>query len=56
MDTNYVLAREQVSLMRADVALTPEARRAHQGLARGYRAILAERRFPHAAVPQRSAN
>lgn len=47
MDTNYLLAREQVSLMRAKEAKSVEARHAHAGLARGYHAILAARGFPH---------
>ena len=36
MDLNQLLYRQQVSLMRADAAASPEARHAHQGLARGY--------------------
>lgn len=36
MDLNYLLYRHQISLMRADDAASPEARHAHQGLARGY--------------------
>jgi hypothetical protein len=46
MDINYLLAREQVSLMRAASTRSPEARHAHQGLAHGYRALLAARGFP----------
>lgn len=46
MDTNYILSREQISLMRAKTALSPEARCAHAGLARGYAAMLAARGFP----------
>jgi hypothetical protein len=46
MDINYLLTREQVSLMRAASTRNPEARHAHQGLARGYRTLLAARGFP----------
>lgn len=46
MDVNYLLAREQVSLMRASSAASPEARIAHQGLARGYKTRLAEKGLP----------
>ncbi|MBY0583447.1 MAG: hypothetical protein K2P68_11095 [Sphingomonas sp.] len=48
MDTNYLLAREQISLMRARTAASPAARAAHAGLARGYGAMLAQGTlFPH---------
>jgi hypothetical protein len=47
MDTNYILSREQISLVRAKTALSPEARCAHSGLARGYATILAARGFPN---------
>ena len=36
MDLNYLLHRHQISLLRADAAAGPEARRAHKDLARGY--------------------
>lgn len=36
MDLNYLLARHQTSLMRADAAASPEARYAHRNLAKGY--------------------
>lgn len=36
MDVNYLLHRQQVSLIRAAVAECPESRAAHEGLARGY--------------------
>jgi hypothetical protein len=36
MDLNYLLSRQQISLMRADAAASPEARVAHRSLARGY--------------------
>lgn len=36
MDLNYLFHRHQVSVMRADVAASPEAARAHRGLAQGY--------------------
>ncbi len=47
MDTNYLLAREQVSRMRALSAASPQARAAHAGLARGYGALLAKAGFPY---------
>ncbi|TPG17600.1 hypothetical protein EAH79_05560 [Sphingomonas koreensis] len=47
MDINYLLAREQISLMRAAQAAGAEARRSHAGLARGYAAKLIDRGFPH---------
>ena len=36
MDLNYLLSRQQVSLVRADTAACPEARFAHRALARAY--------------------
>lgn len=36
MDLNYLLSRQQISLMRADAAASPEARVAHRSLARCY--------------------
>lgn len=57
MDTNYLLKREQVSLMMAARAVTPEARCAHAGLARLYGKMLSEGQFPHrpfrVALPDR---
>ena len=47
MDVNYLLAREQISLMRAAETASVEARHAHLGLARGYASALIERGFPH---------
>jgi hypothetical protein len=47
MDTNYLLRREQISLMMAGKATSAEARLAHAGLARAYGALLAASRFPH---------
>ena len=35
MALNYLLHRHQVSLMRSTAAVSPEARAAHRGLARG---------------------
>lgn len=37
MDVNYLLHRQQVSLIRAQRAASPESRAAHLGLARAYR-------------------
>ncbi|GAA0731551.1 hypothetical protein [Sphingomonas japonica] len=50
MDTNYLLHREQVSLMRAKRARSSEARMAHAGLARGYAGLLTARGYPHRTV------
>jgi hypothetical protein len=36
LDLNYLLHRQQVSLMRADAAVGCEARHAHRGLAQTY--------------------
>lgn len=54
MDTNYILSREQISLMRAKAAPSPEARCAHAGLARGYAAMLSARGFPNRPVRVRA--
>jgi len=51
MDINYLLKREQISLMQAKRAHSAEARIAHEGLARCYGARLRETRYPHAGVP-----
>ena len=42
MGLNYLLHRHQVSLMRADAALTGEARHSHRQLARGYARQIAD--------------
>lgn len=41
MDLNYLLHRQQVSLMRADAASSDSVRHAHHGLARDYAAQIA---------------
>ncbi len=51
MDINYLLKREQISLMRAKAASCVEAKIAHDGLARGYGARLRRIAFPTAATP-----
>jgi hypothetical protein len=51
VDINYLLKREQISLMRAEKADCLEARIAHQGLARGYGERLRQSAYPHAALP-----
>lgn len=56
MDTNYLLRREQVSLMMAGKAASAEARLAHTGLARAYGKLLAASRFPHRQFKMRSAD
>ncbi len=59
MDINYLLSREQISLMRARDAACPEARAAHEGLAKVYHAALEASSLPHRAmhdtVPRRPA-
>ena len=45
MDINYLLMREQISLMRAESASCVEAQIAHSGLARGYNALLRQIAF-----------
>jgi hypothetical protein len=40
MDFNYLYHRQQVSLMRADVAACGPSRAAHQGLARLYGTLI----------------
>ena len=47
MDTNYLLKREQVSLVLAQCAAGLEARHAHAALAKAYGLLLAKNRFPH---------
>ncbi len=51
MDINYLLKREQISLMQAKKASSVEARIAHEELARCYGARLRQTTYPHAAVP-----
>lgn len=46
MDINYLLKREQVSLMQAENAACGEARLAHLEMARGYASRLRESTFP----------
>lgn len=50
MDTNYLLKREQVSLMMAGRASSAESRHAHAELAIGYGQKLAGLHFPHRRV------
>jgi hypothetical protein len=47
LDTNYLLQREQISLMMARQATCSSSRLAHAGLARAYGALLAAGTFPH---------
>lgn len=55
MDTNYLLKREQISLMMAARAKGVEARFAHFELARGYGAMLVAKLFPHRPFNNASA-
>lgn len=50
MDINYLLSREQISLIKARDAASPEARAAHAGLARIYGEALGRSDFPHRAL------
>ncbi|MEO5865671.1 MAG: hypothetical protein ABIS14_07530 [Sphingomonas sp.] len=52
MDINYILKREQVSLHNALIAASGPARRAHEGLASAYAALLADKNFPHRVARQ----
>lgn len=36
VDLNYLFHRHQMAIMQADAAASPEARVAHDGMARGY--------------------
>lgn len=47
MDINYLLKREQVSLIMASRAVGREAKSAHAGLAHGYGVLLSASAFPH---------
>ena len=47
MDFNYLYHRQQVSLMRADVAACGPSRAAHQGLAQLYAALIDRKRADH---------
>lgn len=46
MDLNYLLEREQISLMRAQSAACSSARASHAGLARGYAVLLDAEPYP----------
>lgn len=52
MDINYLLKRQQVSLMQASAANSPEARIAHEGLARVYTERLRQIAFPKRATAE----
>jgi hypothetical protein len=47
MDVNYFLAREQVSLHNAEIAVSGPARIAHLGMASAYGKLLLQQGFPH---------
>jgi len=51
MDLNYLYSRQQVELMRAAEAASPEARAAHMALADGYGRMIERHRdlFVHVA-------
>lgn len=60
MDLNYLFYRQQVSLLRARAASSPESRAAHEGLARGYREKILEyrdhnRKLMQVAKPEHEA-
>lgn len=48
MDVNYLLHRQQMSLMCAERASCEESRAAHEGLAQGYRSQLLDYRRANA--------
>lgn len=50
MDLNYLLAREQTSLIMAAAAQTSCARLAHEDMARRYGLLLALTGFPHHSI------
>lgn len=52
MDVNYYLLREQVELMRADLAGSDEARAIHREMADLYRARLTAYRIGAAVPPE----
>ena len=56
MDINYLLKREQTSLMMARNANCSSSRHAHAGLARAYGALLAAGTFPHRSFSLAPAN
>ena len=51
MDVNYLLAREQVSILRASTATDPSARFAHREFARQYGLLLAGT-YPHRVLEE----
>jgi hypothetical protein len=46
-DLNYLLHREQVALLRAQLAASSESRCAHEGLARAYGVRIRDHRAPY---------
>lgn len=55
MDFNYLYHRQQVSLMRADLASCGASRAAHEGLAQLYRGMIERRRGERGAARQHEA-
>lgn len=55
MDLNYLLHREQVSLMRADKAGCNEARQGHRALARAYGLLVTQLQADLGATAVRQA-
>jgi hypothetical protein len=51
LDLNYLLHREQISLMRARRAACGSSRASHAGLARGYAALLDAEPYPFRNAP-----
>ncbi|MES1976041.1 MAG: hypothetical protein V4472_26590 [Pseudomonadota bacterium] len=51
MDLNYLLHREQISLMRAERAACGSSRASHRGLARAYAALLDAEPYPFRNAP-----
>jgi hypothetical protein len=55
MDLNYLFYRQQMSLLRARSASSPEGRAAHEGLARGYTERIREYRNHNSRQVSRAA-
>jgi hypothetical protein len=51
LDLNYLLRREQISLMRAESAACLSSRASHAGLARGYAALIDAEPYPFRNAP-----
>lgn len=50
MDINYILAREQEALYRADTSPSRSARASHREFAKAYRQLLVDSAYPHTLI------